>query len=82
MVLTCSMATNNNQDGEPCTTALKRQIQTLASAIECLTKQTTTWKNSCAKGTLGPIISERSKRVPSSNTLSKGEIEKDQKAAT
>ena len=76
MVLTCSMATNNNQDGEPCTTALEWQIQTLASVVECLTKQTTTWKKSYAKGMLGPIISERSKRVPSSNTLPKGEIEK------
>ena len=33
------MATNNNQKGEPCTTALERQVQTLAAAVELLTKQ-------------------------------------------
>ena len=31
---------------------------------------------------LGPIISERSKKVPSPNTPPKGEIEKDQRAVT
>ena len=39
MVLTRSMATNNNQEGEPCTTALERQVQTLAEVVECLTQQ-------------------------------------------
>ena len=40
MVLTRSMATtNNNQRDEPRTTALKRQVQTLAAAVKCLTKQ-------------------------------------------
>ncbi|KAK9988710.1 hypothetical protein SO802_028949 [Lithocarpus litseifolius] len=38
MVLTRSMATNNNGE-EPCTTTLERQVQTLAVAVECLTKQ-------------------------------------------
>ena len=34
------MATTNNAQGdEPRTTALERQVQTLAAAIECLTKQ-------------------------------------------
>ena len=33
------MVTNNNQGEEPRTTALKRQVQTLAAAVECLTKQ-------------------------------------------
>ena len=37
MVLTCSMTTNNNK--EPCTAALERQVQTLAAVVECLTKQ-------------------------------------------
>ena len=40
MVLTCSMATINDAQGdEPCTTALERQVQTLATTVECLTKQ-------------------------------------------
>ena len=39
MVLTRSMATNNHTREEPCTAALERQVQTLAAAVECLTKQ-------------------------------------------
>jgi len=37
MVLTRSMATNNNEE-EPRTTALERQVQTLAATVERLTK--------------------------------------------
>ena len=33
------MATNNNHGDEPCIIALKRQVQTLAVVVECLTKQ-------------------------------------------
>ena len=40
MVLTRSMATTNIIQGdEPCTTTLERQVQTLAIAVERLTKQ-------------------------------------------
>ena len=39
MVLTHSMATNNNNRDEPCTTTLERQVQTLAAAVKRLTKQ-------------------------------------------
>ena len=39
MVLTRSMATNNNNGKEPRTTALERQVQTLDAAVERLTKQ-------------------------------------------
>ena len=40
MVLTRSMATTNNvQRDKPYTTAFKRQVQTLAAAMEHLTKQ-------------------------------------------
>ena len=41
MVLTRSMATTNNvqEDEQPRSTALERQVQTLAAAVECLTKQ-------------------------------------------
>ena len=40
MVLTCSMATTTkNQGNEPRITTLERQIQILAAAVECLTKQ-------------------------------------------
>jgi len=40
MILTRLMATPNNSQGdEPRTTSLKRQVQTLTAAVECLTKQ-------------------------------------------
>ena len=39
MVLTRSMATNNNNRDEPRTTALERQVQTLAAVVEHFTKQ-------------------------------------------
>ena len=40
MVLTRSMATTNNVQGdETRATALERQVQTLAAAVECLTRQ-------------------------------------------
>ena len=41
MVLTRSMATTNNvqEDEPPRSTTLERQVQTLAAAVECLTKQ-------------------------------------------
>ena len=40
MVLTRLIATTNNVQGDkPHTTALKRQVQTLAAAVEHLTKQ-------------------------------------------
>ena len=40
MVLTHSMATTNNAQGdEPRPTTLKRQVQTLTASVECLTKQ-------------------------------------------
>ena len=39
MVLTRSMATTNDVQGEAPTTALERQVKTLAAAVERLTKQ-------------------------------------------
>ena len=41
MVLTHSIATINNVQGDelPRSTALERQVQTLMTAVECLTKQ-------------------------------------------
>ena len=39
MVLTHSMATNNHTGEEPHIAALERQVQTLVTAVECLTKQ-------------------------------------------
>ena len=39
MVLTRSMATNNNNEDEPRTIALERQVKTLAATVEHLTKQ-------------------------------------------
>ena len=39
MVLTRSMATTNDIQEEPPTTALEKQVKTLAAAVERLTKQ-------------------------------------------
>ena len=40
MVLTRSMATTNDvQEEEPPTTALEKQVKTLAAVVECLTRQ-------------------------------------------
>jgi len=40
MVLTRSMATTDDiQEEEPPTTALKKQVKTLTAAVECLTRQ-------------------------------------------
>ena len=40
MMLTRSMTTTNNVQGdEPHTATLERQVQTLATTVECLTKQ-------------------------------------------
>ena len=46
-----------------------------------LLSKTMTWKNSYAKGTLGPMIRKRSKRMTTPSTPPKGEIEKDQRVA-
>ena len=81
MVLTCLMATNKNQQGEPRITVLERQVQTLVQLWNNLLSKTMTWKNSYAKGTLGPMIRKRSKRMTTPSTPPKGEIEKDQRAA-
>ena len=53
MVLTRSMATTNNVQGdEPRPTALERQVQTLTAAVERLTKQNQDIKEQlCQKNT-------------------------------
>ena len=62
MILTHSMVTNNHIGEEPRITALERLVQTLAVAMERLSK-TTTWRNSYAKGMLGPTVMERRKKA-------------------
>ena len=69
MVLTHSMATNNNHGDEPRTTVLERQVQTLAVAVERLTKQNHNLKEQ---------MRQRDKRTP----VLKGGTENDQKAIT
>ena len=55
MVLTCSMATtNNNNRGEPRITALERQVQTLATAVERPTKQNHDPEEQLFQGDAGP----------------------------
>ena len=54
MVLTCSMTTKNNQEGEPHTTALERQVQTLVAAMECLSKQNRDLGGQLCQRNVGP----------------------------
>ena len=59
MVLTHSMATtDNNQGDEPCTIALERQVQTLATAIERLTKKNHDLKEQLCQKNTGPNTQE------------------------
>ena len=47
MVLTRSLATINNvQEDKPQPTTLEKQVQVLTAAVECLTRQTRSWKSS------------------------------------
>jgi len=54
MVLTCSMATNNHTEKEPHTATLERQVQTLATAVECLTKQNHNLEEQLCQTDAGP----------------------------
>ena len=53
MVLTHSMATNNNRE-EPRTTTLERQVQTLAAMVERLTKQNHDLEEQLCQRDVGP----------------------------
>ena len=79
MVLTRSMATTNNiQEDEPLRSiALERQVQTLAAAIERLTKQNHDRRSNYVKGTRD-ITSKRKTR---GTTLNEGDL-KGQRAVT
>ena len=48
------MATSNNQGDEPCTIALERLVQTLAAAIERLTKQNYNLEEQLCQRNVGP----------------------------
>ena len=79
MVLTRSMATTNDiQEEEPPTTALEKQVKTLAAAIERLTKQIMTWRSSCARRTQHRATKELIKR----ELVLTDEIKKDPRPAT
>ena len=59
MVLTHSMATTNNIQGdEPHTTALERQVQTLTAVVEHLTKQNHDLKEQLHQKNVGLNIQE------------------------
>ena len=55
MVLTRSMAINDNQGDEPRTTAFERQVQTLAVAVERLTKQNHNLEEKLCQRNVRPI---------------------------
>ena len=73
MVFNRLMATNNNNRDEPCTTALKRQVQTLAAAVERLTKQNHDLEEQLRQRDAGPNTHRKEQEAP----MSKGGIEKD-----
>ena len=54
MVFTHSMATNNHQGDKPRTTALKRQVQTLAAVVERLNKQNQNLEEQLRQRNAGP----------------------------
>ena len=54
MVLTRSMATNNNHGDEPRTTVLERQVQTLAATVERLTEQNHNLEEQMSQREAGP----------------------------
>ena len=54
MVFTRSMATNNNNEDEPRTIALERQVKTLAAAVEHLTKQNHDMEEQLCQRDAGP----------------------------
>ena len=54
MVLTRSMVTNNHQGDDPQTTALERQVQTLAVAVERLTKRSHDLEEQLRQRDVGP----------------------------
>ena len=86
MVLTHSMATTNNGQGDepPRSTALERQVQTLTTAVERLTKQNHDLKEQLRQRDAGHDVqvenqgdsSERGglKRPEGSNALSRPEL--------
>ena len=63
MVLTLSMATTNiNQGDEPRTTTLERQVQTLAAAVDCLTKQNHYLEEQLRQKNAGLTLKRRTKK--------------------
>ena len=59
MVLTRSMATINNAQGdELSTTTFERQVQTLAAIVECLTKKNHDLKEQLCQKNTGPNTQE------------------------
>ena len=54
MVLTRLMANNNNHGDEPRITTLERQVQTLAAAMERLTKQNHDLEEQLRQRNVGP----------------------------
>ena len=54
MILTRSMATNNNNGDEPRTTALERQVQNLAATVERLTRKNHDLEEQLRQRDVGP----------------------------
>ena len=75
MVLTRSMATTNNvQDDEPPrSTALERQVQTLAAAVERLTKQNHDLEEQLRQRDAGHNIQEENQGDSSERRVLKGQ---------
>ena len=64
MVLTCSMATTyNNQGDEPHTTTLERQVQTLVPVVERLTKENHELEEQLRQNNARLTLRRRTKKV-------------------
>ena len=78
MVLTRSMATPNNIQGdEPCATALQRQVQSFTAAVERLTKQNHDLEEQLYQKNAGHNTQEEDQKAP----MLREEIKKGQKVA-
>ena len=75
MVLTRSLATTNNVQGDepPRSTALERQVQTLMAAVECLTKQNHDLEEQLRQRDTGLDIQEENQGDSSERRVLKGQ---------
>ena len=77
MVLTRSMATTNNVQGDepPRPTALERQVQTLMAAVECLKKQNHDLEEQLRQSDAGHNVQEENQEGTSAERRDQDKLE-------